>query len=264
MSFLLNLPYGLSFLLVCACTVLIATLGLRFVRGRYSHEVRKENHEVAAIIFNAFGILYAVVLAFVVFVTWGRYDDASKNVEMEASKSIDIFYIAKAFPDSTCKQIRQSLYDYTSNVLNEELSAMGRGEKSQKTVDAIRSLNKIFLNMDIKTLPNVPVYEESFKQLNELAQYRRLRIFTGKDSVPEVIWVVLLTGGIIMVTYTYFFGIKKPLPQYLMTAALTITLTLILFLISILDHPFTGSSGVSTDPLRTVMEQMKNSKDVVK
>ena len=69
MQFLLNLPAGISFLIVSVVTTAAALAGLRFVRARYSTELLKENHEVAVIIFNAFGFLYAVVVAFVVFVT---------------------------------------------------------------------------------------------------------------------------------------------------------------------------------------------------
>ena len=69
MQFLLNLPAGISFLIVSVVTTPAALAGLRFVRAKYSTEVLKENHEVEAIIFNAFGFLYAVVVAFVVFVT---------------------------------------------------------------------------------------------------------------------------------------------------------------------------------------------------
>jgi ABC-type uncharacterized transport system ATPase subunit len=45
--------------------------------------------------------------------------------------------------------------------------------------------------------------------------------------------------------------------QYLMTAALTVTITMILVLIYILDHPFTGSNGVSTEPLKQAMDVMQ-------
>ena len=69
MQSLLNLPPAISFLIVSAITTALALAGLRFVRKKYSTEVLKENHEVEAIIFNAFGLLYAVVVAFVVFVT---------------------------------------------------------------------------------------------------------------------------------------------------------------------------------------------------
>jgi hypothetical protein len=45
--------------------------------------------------------------------------------------------------------------------------------------------------------------------------------------------------------------------QYLITATLTITITQILFLIYVLDHPFTGATKVSREPLREVLEIMQ-------
>ena len=106
MQFLLNLPSAISFLIVSVITTAAALAGLRFVRKKYLTEVLKENHEVAAIIFNAFGLLYAVVVAFVVFVTWSGYDDATKNLQMEANEVDDIFHISKAFSDPANKIIQ--------------------------------------------------------------------------------------------------------------------------------------------------------------
>lgn len=95
MEFLLNWPWALSFLFVSTITTTIAVAGLYVVRRKYSAEILKENHEVAAIIFNAFGVLYAVVVAFVVFVTWEGYDDATKNLQLEASQVIDSLAVPK-------------------------------------------------------------------------------------------------------------------------------------------------------------------------
>src|SRR6476661_376182 len=98
MRFLLGWPIPLSFLTVSGITALIAVAGLYLVRRKYPAEVLKENHEVAAIIFNAFGLFYGVMLAFVVFVTWSGYSDGTKNLEMEASEVDDLFHIAKTVP----------------------------------------------------------------------------------------------------------------------------------------------------------------------
>jgi hypothetical protein len=112
----------------------------------------------------------------------------------------------------------------------------------------------VFYQMNEKSIPNKELYAESLKRLNNLAEYRRLRIFAGNNTVPPVIWLVLRVGGIITVSYTYFLGMKNIKAQYMVTAALTVTITLILFLIYVLDHPFTGTSKVSTEPLKQVME----------
>jgi hypothetical protein len=254
MQFLLNLPAGISFLIVSVITTAVALAGLRFVRTKYSAEVLKENHEVAAIIFNAFGLLYAVVVAFVVFVTWSGYDDATKTLQMEANEADDIFHIARSFPDVANKIIQQGLIDYTASVYNDELKRMSQGDISLHSNRAMARLITVFYQMDEKSIPNKELYGESLKRLFNLALYRRLIILAGNNTVPPVVWLVLLAGGVITVSYTYFFGMNNIKAQYMITAALTVTITLILFLIYVLDHPFTGTSKVSAEPLKQVME----------
>jgi len=254
MQLILYLPVAVSFLIVSAITTLVALAGLRFVRKAYPAEVLKENHEVAAIIFNAFGLLYGVVVAFVVFVTWGGYDDAKKNLEMEANEADDIFHITKTFPDPARGMIQQGLIDYIASVYNDELKRMSQGDISLQSNRSMARLITVFYQIDDKSVPNRELYAESLTRLNNLAQYRRIRIFAGNDTVPFAVWLVLLVGGVITISYTYFFGMRNIKSQYLMTAALTVTITLILVLIYILDHPFTGTSKVSVEPLRQVME----------
>jgi Na+/proline symporter len=256
-QFLLNLPSPISFFIVSAITTFFALAGLYLVRKKYSADVLKENHEVAAIIFNAFGLFYGVLLAFVVFVTWSGYDDATKNLQLEANEAADIFHITTVFPEPSGEMLRQALLDYVTSVHNDELQRMSQGEISLHSNQAMRKLITIFYQLDEKSVPNREIYAEALKRLNNLAEYRRLRIFAGNDTVPPVIWLVLLVGSVISVLYTYFFGMKNLRAQYLIAASLTVTITMILFLIYVLDHPFTGPSRVSMEPLNQVMKTMQ-------
>jgi hypothetical protein len=257
MRFLLSLPAPISFLIVSAITSFFALAGLHFVRKKYSAEVLKENHEVAAIIFNAFGLFYGVMVAFVVFVTWSGYDEATKNLQMEASEALDIFHSADGYPAPVNKMIREGLREYLVSVYNDEVPRMSQGDISLYSGGAHAHLVALFYQIDEQSIPNRELYGESLHCLNNLAQYRRLRIFAGNDTVPPVIWFVLLVGGVFTVSYTYFFGMKNLRAQYLITATLTVTITLILFLIYVLDHPFTGTSRVSLEPLRPVTDTMQ-------
>ena len=258
MQFLLNLPPPISFFIVSAITTFLALTGLYLVRKKYSAEVLKENHEVAAIIFNAFGLFYGVLLAFVVFVTWSGYDDATKNLQLEANEVADIFHITQTFPNPAGETIRQTLLDYVTSLYNNELKRMSEGEISLHSNEAMLKLITVFYHIDEKSLPNDAIYAEALKRLNNLAEYRRLRIFAGNDTVPAVVWLVLLVGSVISISYTYFFGMKNIRAQYLIAGSLTVTITLILFLIYVLDHPFTGTSMVSSEPLKQVMLILKN------
>src|SRR5260370_36540337 len=253
MQFLLQLQPPVSFFIVSAITTFLSLVGLYLVRRKYSADVLKENHEVAAIIFNAFGLFYGVMVAFVVFATWNGYDEATKNLQMEASEALDIFHSAEGFPDPANKIIQQGLRDYVASVYNDEVKRMSQGELTLYSGGAHAELTRLFYQMDEKSIPNKELYAESLRRLNNLAEYRRLRIFAGNNTVPSVIWLVLLVGGVTAVAYTYFFGTKNIKAQYMMTTALTVTITLILFLIYILDHPFTGTSKGSMEPLKDVI-----------
>src|SRR6266852_7851056 len=148
MQFLLNLPIAFSFLIVSALTSAVALAGLHLVRRKYSEEVLKENHEVAAIIFNAFGLFYGVMVAFVVFATWNGYDEATKNLQMEASEALDIFHSAESFPDPANKIIQQGLRDYVASVYNDEVPRMSQGEIGVCSGGAHASLRTLFSQMD--------------------------------------------------------------------------------------------------------------------
>ena len=258
MRFLLQLAPPVSFFIVCAITTLMALAGLHTVRNKYSAEVLKENHEVAAIIFNAFGLFYGVLVAFVVFVTWGGYDEATKNLQMESSEALDLFHVAEAFPDSYKKTVQQGVRDYVSAVYNDEVPKMAVGDISLYTGGAHATLRVLFAQVDANSIPNRELYGEALRCLNNLAQYRRMRIFAGNDTVPPVIWLVLLVGGLFAVSYTFFFGMKNIRAQYLITTTLTVTVTSILFLIFVLDHPFTGASRVSFTPLKEAMATIRS------
>ncbi len=253
MQSLLNLPPPISFFIVSAITTSFALFGVYLVRKTYSADVLKENHEVAAIIFNAFGLFYGVMVAFVVFATWNGYDEATKNLQMEASEALDIFHSAESFPDPANKIIQQGLRDYVASVYNDEVQRMSQGEIGVYSGGAHASLRTLFSQMDATSIPNRELYAESLRCLNNLAQYRRMRIFAGNDTVPPVIWLVLLVGGVFAVSYTFFFGMKNIKAQYLLTTTLTVMVSSILFLIYVLDHPFTGTSKVSLEPLRQAM-----------
>jgi succinate dehydrogenase hydrophobic anchor subunit len=257
MQFLLNWPVPVSFLIVSVITTSFALAGMYVVRRKYSADVLKENHEVAAIIFNAFGLFYGVMLAFVVFVTWSGYDDATKNLQMEANQVADIFHSTEVLADPARQAIKQGLMDYVTSVHDDELKRMAQGEIGLHSTRALPKLMTMFYQMDEKSIPNRELYAETLKRLNDLAQYRRLRIFAGNDTVPSAVWFVLLVGAVFAVLYTFFFGMKNIKAQYLLTTTLTMMITMILFLIYVLDHPFTGTSKISAEPLQDVMAIMQ-------
>jgi hypothetical protein len=258
MNSLLYLPIPLSFLIVVGLSVIISIAGLKLVRKKFSAETLKENHEVAGFIFNAFGLIYAVLIAFVVYATWTDYNDAKHNIEIEANKLSDLFIDAEGLQEPLKTNVQKQIIAYTDFVIADEWAKMERGEKSDGARESIEKIFKEYLSVDIKGIQNIYIYQESLKRLNELSEYRRLRILSGSDYIPGVIWFVVIVGAVISIGYTYFFGSPKAAAQYIMTAALAITNSMVLFLIYILDHPFTGENAISAEPIRLAGELFRH------
>jgi hypothetical protein len=260
MRALLELPVPVSFLIVILLSILLSVIGLKLVRKKFSPEILKEQHEVAGFIFNAFGLIYAVLVAFVVFATWTDYNEARVNTELEANKIADLFLDAQAFPDSIRTVMQQAAVNYARIVYDEEWDYMDRAERNPAALKALEKLWTVYSKIDYDKLTNKSMYEESLRRLNDLGEYRRLRVLSAENNIPSVIWAVLLIGGITSVCYTYFFGTKNLKAQYMMTAALAVTNALILFLIYILDHPFAGASGITKEPFEMILEMFRNVK----
>src|SRR3712207_8928959 len=51
------------------------------------------------------------------------------------------------------------------------------------------------------------LYAEGLDQVQRLADARRTRLVAAEESIPAVLWVVLVVGGMVAVGFTYLFGL---------------------------------------------------------
>lgn len=257
MKFLTELPPAFALLILCTITVSIAFIGLKLVRKKFSQDTLRENHEVGGFIFNAFGLIHAVLVAFVVFATWTEYDNSKKNADSEAIEVNDLYQDSKAFPDSLRRQIDLALAGYLTDVVNDEWQLLNDGGASEKARNSYKKIVELYATIDVTKLANIPLYSESLKHLNDLGEKRRTRIFDSNNTIPGIIWAVLLFGSLMTVIYTYFFSTRKFAPQFLMTAGLTVLNTMILYMIYMLDNPFSGSMKIGPEAFKNILEMVK-------
>jgi hypothetical protein len=122
----------------------------------------------------------------------------------------------------------------------------------KQPVNSFLNFGIIYFTANPDILPNHAAYEESLSRLNDLGEYRRMRIFSSRDHIPGLIWFVLIICASCSVAYTFFFGVKNIKAQYIMTSVLALINALILYLIYVLDHPFKGSAKISSGVFKAV------------
>src|SRR5688572_20657052 len=70
------------------------------------------------------GTIYAVLLAFVVFVVWTQFNEARTHVDREANELLDLFRTAKGLPEAECARLQGYARDYVRAVTAREWMAM--------------------------------------------------------------------------------------------------------------------------------------------
>ncbi len=229
---------------------LLSVVGLLLVRRRVSVEFLEKHHEVGGHFILTYGTLYAVLLAFAVFAVWTDFKEAEANVELEANQLADLFRMARAFPDPFSTQVQNALSGYLNSVLDDEFPDMAKGRESPRTFQALQNVWSVFRSVEPADSKSQVFYDRSIVRLNELGNYRRLRILKSHGTVPAVLWWLLVSGAILLVAFTYFFGLENLRSQALMTAAMAGFLAFSLYLVYALNQPFGGLARVSPEPFQ--------------
>jgi hypothetical protein len=224
-----------------AATLVGVVLVRRFVpRGRIA-----ENHDVAAVMFSMVGVLYAILLAFVVVVVWEEFGAADRSVNDEVTKISNLMRDANAFDPARRSEIQTRLIDYARSVVNDEWKTMAHGERSPEAAEKYRRIWSAYYGYTPRTEIQHSFYDESINKLNELGAARRLRLLASESSVPRILWMLLIAGAIITLGFVYLFEMPGRFVQPLVAGALAGLTGFILFLVLALDHPFAGQVKIA-------------------
>ncbi len=230
--------------------MLLSAAGVLVVRRYVDVKWLERHHEIAGYFVAVIGTLYAVLLAFAVFVVWNDFKQASSNLEEETNRIGDLSRMAKALPEPLRTDIRTALVNYSRSVLDDEFPAMDDDRDSPRTWQAAQDLWNVYRAADPGDAKSRFYYEESVKRLVELGDYRRLRLLASHGTVPGILWWLLCTGAFLLVGFTYFFALPSVRSQVVMTAALGGFLAFTLLLITALNSPFGGAVRVPPNPVK--------------
>lgn len=242
---------------ITAATVAASFAGVYLVRRRLQRLIWKNSNDVAGPIYSVLGVVYAVILAFVVVVVWEQFNTAENTANSEATQIETIYRDIAAFPDSIRMPIRKDLIEYARAVVAEEWTGDDRTEVGSL---ALKSYNRLWIYF-ANIRPSSPLEEIWLNQLlnrmNKLEDMRSLRLLSRESSIPRLMWIMLIAGGILTVGFAMFFSTERTLPLALMVGALSATIVFALFLIVEIDHPFVGSVRVEPEAFEHAINVME-------
>jgi hypothetical protein len=255
----------LTGLLIVAVATLVAVGGLVLVQVLVSTERRKQHNEVAGFIYAVLGVSYAVLLGLMLIAVWEHWNAAQDVASDEANELAGIFWFAHALPQPEGRHIQELARSYAEVVVNKEWPAMEQGRASPKAWATLDELRGTILGLDPPTsAKQVPYgqarYNQILEQLHALGDARRERLLAASEGLPTILWVVLIGGGVITIAFTYLFGLENTAVHTLMVASLALIITLSLFTVDALDHPFKGDVRIHPAALEQDLQRFHESK----
>ena len=249
-----SLPLWLSGLLLVIIPTAIVMCGPLIVRRLFSFDQVVINNEVAGFKFATLGVVYAVLLGLAVIAVWEKFSAAHDATAREAGALAAMYRLSAGIAPPGDKAIRDVLTAYGRAAIDNGWPAMTAGEESPESRIALDKLYTAILALPIAGERDAVLLETMLGRVNEITDARRERLALSEGVVPNVIWLVLFTGAIMVLGFTFFFGLQNLRVQMLMTGMLAVVIFLALFVALSISHPFTGPVAVSAEPIELVVE----------
>jgi hypothetical protein len=241
---------------IIGLSVLAALVGFVVVERYCSPDTRQQHNDVAGFIYAVLGVIYAVLLAYVVIVVWQDFSIAHLTTEQEANQVADLYGLADQLPTPYGARVRELARAYARSVIDDEWPLLDRGQPSPRTTELTRELGRTLRAVEPQTSRDEIIFDKALTLYQGLQDNRRLRLYQSRDSLQPIMWTILVAGAIVTVTFTYLFGLDNTVAHALMIAALAAIITAILFIIHATDHPYSGDVRVLPAPFELVLGTM--------
>lgn len=249
MLWLYDLPLWALCSLILGVCVLYAVGAVLLVR-RMGWQLKDDDNASGAALHAFLGVLYAVALGLLVVSAQNDNGDVEKAVAAEANATGDLYRVEAGLEPANRDRLQQRLAAYVHQVIYVEWPATERAQKSEATWDAMDHISGEIYTFRPTTPQEERVYPQLVKEIEEVLDARRDRLFLGERGVGAVTWTIIVLGGMITVGFAAFFQMRNGRAQVLLTSLMAAMFGLMIFLIAAMDHPLWGRLSVDPGPFR--------------
>ena len=256
--YILQLPAFLLLPCILILFIAIGSVSTCLFRKYVRLNIRRAHNEAVGTVFAVLGGFYALLLGFVVFLVWTASNDAQNNANREGSWARALYRDIRYYPDTAqTGPLMHSYIHYVHYVIDQEYPKM---EQMQPLTSASRTdFDDVFRRVE-QLNAHDPRIEQMFTALNELATARSLRQLDASSEIPSELWTPLILGGGIIFLFSLMIDVESKRLHILINSLLGAFIGLVIYLIIILDHPFTGQIKIEPDEYRIILQMDSRAK----
>jgi len=236
----------------------LSELGLVAVRRLVPVEALRASNDVVGNYLQTVGTIYAVLLAFVVYVVWTQFNETREQVEREANEVLDLYRTVGALPDVVRVTVVDRLRRYTDSVVDEEWDAMANGNEAciARTGALLDDVWMTLKEFEPGSGCHSALFDEALSRFNDLSDCRTARLTSARTRIPFAMKLLLYFGAVIVVASMWLFAVDSLVVHAIITGAMAGAVSHVLYLIADLDDTFAGDWQVSAEPFARVRRLM--------
>ena len=222
--------------------------------------LRQKHTVLGAAIFTVIGTTYAVLLAFMAMTAWEQYSAAEALARHEADGLGTIYLLSRGLPEASGSTVRSEVQSYAANVVDVEWPALVAGRDLPAFEPLLTQLSRTIISIMPADARETTVQAALVKCIGEVAVDRRDRRLASHGIIPDLVWLVLLSGGALMIAFSFLLGGPTLAVHLVMTAALVASGVLVILLIIGLSSPFRGAVTISPDAYVQLLSEIQSSR----
>ncbi len=248
---------GFSEITILLCVLVVVFLSVHLMHTYWPYTKRREHNDVAGFVFAGIGVMYGVLLAFVVIAASDGLDNGRTITYTEANELANVYWLARGLPQPASAAIQGLALNYAHTVIDSEWPLMAKGESSGQAQLILDRIRDDVLGFTPTSDRQEVIYQQELTSVDALSAARRDRLVAMNDTVPEPMWIVLILGGLITVGFCLLFGLQNKLVHAGMVASLAVLVTISLILIKNMQYPFAGDPHIGPEAFEIFLTQAR-------
>ena len=236
--------------------MLLIALALVVLQRVVPAHVRVEHNDVAGFIFAAVGVVYAVLLAFVVVTVWGNIDNSREATFQEADHLAGIYWLSREMPAPEGPQLERQTLAYAHRVIDHEWPLMARHQSDPEATELVYRIRAGVFGYNPEDSRQEVMFDHAVSNVEGLAAERRQRLNEIGDSVPHLLWIGLIAGAVLTIGFTFLFGLSNTKVHAAMVLTLSALVLFSLIITKEMDYPFSGVTRIDPVAFQVFLDRL--------
>ncbi len=244
--------------LLFAVAFLVFSLGGQFLfralLAKWIHTEARTN-ELVGISMASFAVLYGILLGLVAVGAYQNYSVMDDLVTKEASCLASLYRDTSAFPEPYRQTLHRDLRTYARQTIDLGWPAQRHGVVPGGGSQIISTLFDDLTAFNPGDKRGEIIFAETFRQFNELVEFRRARLADVTTGIPAILWWVVAIGAVLNLILMWMLDMEVHV-HVMLTTVMGLFLASVIFMTIAMDRPFRGEVSVGPDAYERVYQTL--------